>query len=392
MMTALIVRARARNPEFTLMKVADDVGAQFDQRVAAMSPQDRAAMWSATMQAQGPDGQVNTKPIEEWAGVSPGGAWNPTNWFNEKARLAATMRDLHQRDPNALRTRAETYMRNGGMDEIAAGWQQPGQPAAAPDSGWGAAFRQGNGMHTYLPLGAGLLGLIGGAATKNKWIALLGALAAAYGGYQMWNQYKTVKDPAMWQKATAKIQAPKAPGTLGIATDPSRQAAYMREMGTHQTALADQAAARQQLNSARATLSPFMGRPAAPAPTAPTPLKKTAAVKLAWGISEVPDRADLGNSIKSHIDLYRMKQDITNDRLLDPVAAGKMLAGIDYAERKIGAAQASVGTFGIAAAPLLGLAAGIALGSLYATSNQTQGALRNAGDGVVSGALRLGVV
>jgi hypothetical protein len=78
-------------------------------------------------------------------------------------------------------------------------------------------------------------------------------------------------------------------------------------------------------------------------------------------------------------------------RELSPLAAGRLLAGIDHAERSIDA-QPSVAAFSFAAAPVLGLATAVTIGSLFATAPAVQNALRQAGGGVVSGAQAVGAI
>jgi hypothetical protein len=383
------------------------------------------------MNARGADGAVNTKPIEEWAGVSAGGGWNPLNWLragDPRVQAAGALDALNTKDPKAVEAAGANWMRNqGGARHMVQSWD----PSKKVDGSWGGAFSEGDGMQTYLPIGAGLLGMIGGAATNNPWISILGALAAAYGGYKMYNNYKTVNDPKMWEGANKNIAVPDtAPMTgRGSALDAAGQQRLLEANRTFRQAEAERETKfRAPLRKAQATFAPIQGLTGAPAvpppapkpgpstskvvappqPTKPTPVPPTPAepvmaaatkppdvpgmTKLSWGMADVPDRADLAGTVQSHIDLARMKQDIVNDRQLDPIQAGTMLRGIEFAENKIKSQQASVGMFGLGAAPVLGLAAAITLGALYATTPQTQASMAQFGGGVVSGAQALGVL
>jgi hypothetical protein len=125
----------------------------------------------------------------------------------------------------------------------------------------------------------------------------------------------------------------------------------------------------------------------AAAPTQQTGLRKAAAM---WS-PDMPDRAALATSLRGHIDLYRMKKDIEQDRLLDPIAAGKLLAGIEHAERQIDK-QPSQAMFSFALAPAIGLASAVTVASLFSTAPAVQAALRQVGTGVISGAARLGAI
>lgn len=396
-MFALIAQSRSRNPEFTIAKFAGDDVAGFEQGFNALDADSKSSLMQALIQARGSGGAINRAPVENWVG------WNP-----QRAALAKQLEAAYAANPGAIEAMGKKYMMSGGLDAMRKSWGQSGAGA-----GWSGAMTSKHGLGTYLPLGAGLLGLIGGAATSNPWIAMLGLLAAGYGGYKLWNHAKTLQDPELMRVANQDVKpaafSPQARAP-GYANNPAAVAEEMTRAKDYGAAIQARDAARARIGEAAdvvspvsSWLTPFVGKGSAPVPKPQAPGPNVGAAprvqapkmsKLAWALSraDLPDRGDLAGSIKSHIDLYKMKKDIEQDRLLDPAAAGKMLAGIEYAERQIDAAHASVGTFGLSAAPLLGLAGGIALGSLFATSPATQAGLARIGDGVVSGAMRLGLL
>jgi len=410
LMSQLISRARVVNPDFDLVKLAGDPVADFETGFNGLDPDAQSGFMQALIRARGANGAVDEAPVRAWA-TQPG--WTSPMETAKRAQLAMSLKAAYAANPGAVEALGKKYMMGGGFDKLREGWGQKGA------GGWGNAMTSKGGLGTYLPLGGGLLAMLGGAATNNPWIAMLGLLAAGYGGYKLWNHAKTLQDPELLRTATSDVAplAAPAPQRPGYATNPAAVTANIQRQRAYQTQVTAQQAARTRLGEAHDAVGPVMGvaapfmssAPAAPpkppaAPGAPTPtpapappLQKTQSdrwlTKVAWGgIGDIPDRGDLATSVKSHIDLFKMKKEIAQDRTLDPAAAGKLLAGIELAERQIDSSQASVGTFGLYAAPVLGLAAGIALGSLFATSPSTQAGLTQVGGGVVSGAQRLGLI
>lgn len=405
----LIAKSRSLNPDFDLVKLAGDI-AGLEQGFNALDPEAKSSLMAALIQARGADGTINRAPVEAW--VKAPGVMNGTLG---RAALAKQLEAAYAANPGAVEAMGKKYMMTGGLDAMRRGWGQD-----TKGGGWGNALSSSSGLGTYLPLGAGLMGVLGGAMSGNPWIALLGLLAAGYGGYKLWDHAKTLQDPELMRTATQELKPThRGPQAPGAALDPQAQATFLKSKRDFDAATAAQTAARARIGEAANVvqpvsgwMTPFMGmgsptqpaqapRPPAPAPTpapgpsvgaAPRPPMAPRLPKVAWASPGLPDRGDLANSVKSHIDLYRMKREIEQDRLLDPSAAGKMLAGIEYAERQIDSAQATVGVFGLASAPILGLASGIALGSLFATSPATQAGLASLGGGVVSGAKRLGLL